>query len=54
MTRECRSCGGTGRVLYQGESEWTDCPVCDGTGTEHVEPEDPTAVREPQPDTYSG
>ena len=50
MTRACLTCGGTGRILYHGENEWTDCPVCDGTGTEHVEADDPAAVREP--DTF--
>jgi len=47
MIRDCGTCGGTGRILYHGENEWTDCPVCDGTGEERVEPEDPRAVTEP-------
>ena len=49
MLRDCDTCGGTGRVLYHGESEWSDCPACDGTGCEDYEPDDIGAVREPDP-----
>lgn len=56
MTRPCTVCGGTGRILYPGEADWDDCPACDGTGTtEHVEPDDSGAVREPDAfDTFTG
>ena len=48
MLREtCRTCGGTGRVLYQGDGFEEVCPHCDGSGETLVDAEDTGAIREP-------
>lgn len=49
MIADCPTCGGAGRVLYHEGSGEEVCPDCDGRCWIEIEPEDPGAVREPEP-----
>lgn len=48
MLREaCRTCGGTGRILYHGDGFEEACPDCDDSGEILIDAEDVGAIREP-------